>query len=170
MTRRVNSCVVLATVGAWLLAISPAWCVAPEIKDEGRFFSPEAVRKADDQIREIKRKFDRDLLVETYLSAPPEQLEKIRTMSRDERNHFFHNWAAERLQHAVVNGVYVLVCKEPPHLQVEVNSKPPYSIDSKARGQLIEVLLKHFHAKQYDEALEAAVKSVRDRFSTVTTK
>jgi hypothetical protein len=50
-----------------------ASAVAAEIKDAGKFFSPDAVKKANDDIREIARKYDRDLLIETYSTVPDNQ-------------------------------------------------------------------------------------------------
>lgn len=154
-----------ATLALALALAGRAAAVAPEIKDEGKFFSPEAVKKANEEIRQISRKFDRDLLVETYATVPGNQVEKVKGLSREERNKFFQTWATERAEAAVVNGVYILVCKEPPHLQVEVSSKARTALGNDGREKLIEVLISKFRDKKYDEGLVEAIRLVRDRFA-----
>src|SRR5688572_19219071 len=101
----------------------PAGAVAPEIKDEGKFFGAEAVKKANDEIRTIARKHNKDLLIETFMTPPGQPAEKVKAMSPEERNRFFQKLAAERAAAAVVNGVYVFVCREPAHIRVEVTSQ-----------------------------------------------
>src|SRR2546430_858559 len=56
----------------WALLAGAALAVAPEVRDQGKFFSPEALKKADEQIREIYRKYGQDVLVETFNTVPGE--------------------------------------------------------------------------------------------------
>src|SRR5438045_122573 len=67
--------------------------VAPEIRDGGKFFSGEAIKKANKEIHEIAKKYDRDLLIETFATIPGEQAERVKNMSHEERAKFFRNWA-----------------------------------------------------------------------------
>jgi uncharacterized membrane protein YgcG len=143
----------------------PVCAVAPEIKDAAKFFSPEAVAKADKEIREIARKYDRDLLIETFSGVPGGQTERVKALSAPEREKFFANWAADRAEEAVVNGVYILVCKEPAHLQVVVTEKAAGVFNREAKGQLTRTLLKDFREKHFNEGLQAAVAFVRDRLA-----
>jgi uncharacterized protein len=137
--------------------------IAPEIKDEGKFFSPAAVKKANEQIREIARKHDVDLLIETYSSAPPNELEKLKKGSPQDRGKFFKTWAAERAHELAVRGIYILICKEPGHLQVEITPKLRGVLDSGFQDKLGEALLEDFRKKQYDQALQAAVRIVSEK-------
>ena len=66
--------------------------VPPIIKDDGKFFSAEAVKKANEEIRDITRKFGRDLLVETFATVPADQAERVKTINADERDRFFQNF------------------------------------------------------------------------------
>jgi hypothetical protein len=150
--------------GALLLLVAARlWAVAPDIKDEGHFFSEPAIKKANQQIHDIARDFGRDLLIETYTSAPKEQMEKLK--SREERSKFFHNWALERMRATVVNGVYVMACKEPPHLQVEITANADAVFDRSARDKLVQALLTEFKAQRFDAGLEAAVNLVRQQLA-----
>lgn len=148
-----------------LLAARPVLAVAPVIKDEGKFFSAEAIQKANEGIREIARQTGRDLLVETFPSVPADQVEKVKAMSADERAEFWRTWARQRADQAVVNGVYILVCRTPSHLYVEVTPKARSVFGADAAGRLRSVLLENFRSKRYDDGLLAAVKLVRDQFA-----
>ena len=58
-----------------------------------------------------------------------------------------------------VNGVYVLVCRDPAHLQVEVgNETQKKAFTLKDRDKLAQILLKQFREKKFDEGLAEAVK------------
>src|SRR5436309_2021594 len=81
---------VAATMAASLLAVSSASAaLTAEIRDEAGFFSPEAIQKANAEIKEIKREFKRDLLIETFKSVPADRLEEFKKMDRKARNRFF---------------------------------------------------------------------------------
>src|SRR5947209_4903595 len=108
MPPRVRSTVQLLSLIVWLVSAGGILAIAPEIKDEARFFSPEAVKKANEDIRDLARKYDRDLLIETFPAVPDNQGEKLKAMSRADREKFFHDWAVKRMTDVAVNGVYIL--------------------------------------------------------------
>jgi uncharacterized membrane protein YgcG len=167
---RLHQCAVsISVLLIWAAAAGPAAAIAPEIKDEGKFFSPAAIKKANEQIREIMRKYDMDLLIETYMTAPPDQMEKLKS-SREERGKFFHTWAVDRAQALVVKGIYILVCKEPAHLQVEITPKLRTIFDNRTRDRLVEILLSEFQKKHYDQGLESAINFVNERLSATAPK
>jgi len=160
---------VTALALAFLLA-DVACAVAPVIKDDGKFFSPEAVKKANEVIREIAKKYQKDLLIETFEKVPDAQAERVKAMSREERNKFFQNWAEDREDIAVVNGIYILVCKQPPQLNIVVTAKTRSSFDQQAYEKLREILIKKFAEKKYDDGLQAAVEFVRSKFEAAGSK
>ncbi len=147
------------------LGAGRALAVAPEIKDEARFFSPEAVKKANDEIRDIERRFERDLLIESYSTVPDNQAARVKAMSREDREKFFQEWARKRASEAVVNGVYILICKEPGHVQVEVSSRARSVFGSDVRDMLVRILVSKFREKHFDEGLADAVRFVRERLA-----
>jgi uncharacterized membrane protein YgcG len=147
-----------------------AAAVAPQIKDEAKFFSADAVKKADKQIRDIERKYGKDLLIETLPAVPGDQAAKVKAMATEEREKFFHNWAADRAEAAVVNGVYVLVVKEPPHLEIEITAKARSIFPKEEFDRLRSLLLGKFRNKQFDEGLLEAVRFVDERFAASQSK
>lgn len=151
---------------AWLACAGRAAAVASEIKDGGKFFSDDAVKKTNEQIREIARKYDKDLLVETFATVPEDKVEKVKEMSRAEKDKFFDEWAKQRAEKAVVNGVYILVTKEPAHVHVEISGKAGTALPSAFRERLVERLLEDFRGKKFDEGLQGAVKLVQEKLAS----
>jgi uncharacterized membrane protein YgcG len=142
--------------------------VAPEIKDSAGFFKPEAVGKANKDIREIARSYDRDVLIETFPAIPGGDSQRVKGLSVPEREKFFANWASDRADAAVVNGIYILVCKEPAHLQVVVTEKSRDVFDREAKSKLRGILLKNFREKHYDQGLQDAIQFIRDKLAKKT--
>ncbi len=163
------STVAFALVISLLLVPSVA-AVAPEIKDEAKFFSAEAVKQANKQIRDLARKYGKDLLVETLPAVPTDQAAKVKAMSTEEREKFFHNWAADRAEAAVVNGVYILVVKDPPHLEIEITAKARSSFTKEQFDKLRGALLGRFRNKQFDEGLQEAIQTVGERLAAAESK
>jgi len=170
MTGRRHSMLFFLVPLCGALAAGRAAAIAPQIKDDGKFFSPAAIQKANEQIREIARKYDVDLLIETYTTAPANELEKLKKASREDRGKFFKTWAAERAQELVVRGIYILVCKDPGHLQVEITPKLRTVLDTRFRDRLGEMLLEEFHKKEFDQALETAVKFTNEKLAGTPAK
>jgi hypothetical protein len=133
------------------------------IKDDGHFFSPEVVKKATEEIRDIARKSDRDLIIETYAHVPEDDIEKVKAMDREERDRYFRDWAAKRIKSEAINGVLILVSKEPRHLQVLCPPRLRSVFSEKDAQKLSEILLAKFRAKEYDEGLMEAIRFVREK-------
>ena len=133
-----------------------------EVRDKGKFFSEEAIKKANDDIREIARKYDREILVETFPTPPESKLEQVKAMKKDERTKFFKEWAHERIKAENVNGLYVLVSREPAHLYVDVaGARARAVLDEAYTKQIIAKLLSQFRDKEFDKGLATAVEMVR---------
>jgi hypothetical protein len=157
-------CLVLSVaLAVWLTFVVRLGAVAPEIKDDGKFFSAEAIKKANEQIREICRKFDKDLLIETYPTPPAGDLDKVKNLSREERTKYFRKWAEERVKERVVNGVYVLICKDPTFLYVDVTSKAQAVFSVKNGLKVRDLLVAAFSEKRFDEGLAEAVRFVQEK-------
>src|SRR5437879_4405355 len=99
----------VGVVAVGLVVVGWAGAVAPDIKDDGKFFSPEAVKKANELIRDIAARSDRDLLIETFATVPAKDLDRVKAMSAKEKTEYFHQAAVERAKFRVVNGIYVLI-------------------------------------------------------------
>jgi len=143
----------------WLGLAAPARAVfPPPIKDDGKFFSAEAVDKTNKKIKEIYAKFKKDVVIETYAGIPegkklPEDPKKV--------GEFFAEWAKTRAQELGINGVYVLICKMPTRLRTEVDPETlrrafTNADDDRLRKRIIAA----FREKKFDEGLTGGVEVI----------
>jgi hypothetical protein len=145
----------LATVAGQALAASRG------VVDRANFFSNTAIEKADRQINDIARSTGKDLLVEAVPSIPADQQRDYKDLGKQA---FFSRWAGARAQTAGVRGIYILLCKEPGHLQIKPDRqmlRGPFTQDD--AQQLQRQMLPQLKAKQYDAALQGAVDFVAAR-------
>jgi uncharacterized membrane protein YgcG len=150
----------LALLGGALL-FSPstrAALLVSEVKDDGGFFKPEIIRKANKGIKAIKNQHKKDLVIETYRSIPAERKDDFEKLGK---NRFFEEWARERGRALEANGVLILISREPSHLQVEVDSETRKKAFTLAnRDRLVQLMLERFRKKEFDEGLLDAVEFV----------
>jgi uncharacterized protein len=78
------------------------------INDEAHLFSKDAIHKAENEIADIKKKYRKDLLIETREQGPP----------GDE----YEAWAKRQAEEHRIDGIYIIITRKPAHLQVEVNN------------------------------------------------
>ena len=83
-------------------------------------------------------------------------------MTRRSASNSSPNGRDARFKAAEVNGVYILITKEPGHLQIEVgNLRTAKAFKMENRDHLEELMLKEFKAKEYDKGLLEGVEYVR---------
>jgi uncharacterized protein len=157
-----------AVLAGWLLAAGAAPAAIPEVRDEAEFFKPDTVRQANRIIKEIHDRHKKELLVETFDKPPADVAATLEKAGKDtaERNSLFERWARERAREKKINGIYVLITRTPPHLQVEVgNETAEKAFTVENRNRLAEIMLREFKEKRYDEGLVKGVEYVRDTMS-----
>jgi S1-C subfamily serine protease len=133
------------------------------VKDNGNFFSADAVAKANQEVRLIHHNFGRDVLVETYPRVPSGQEEKAKGKTPAERDAFFRDWTLQRARAEDVNGVVILVCREPSYFFVDVTESARSVIDNDTARKVRETLQTKFRERQFDDGLLTAIRQVRDR-------
>jgi hypothetical protein len=151
---------VVATIATLVFCISRA---SAEVRDDGNFFSPQAIEHANDAIRQMQQSTGRDLLIETYPAIPQERASSYRP---DNQAAFFRDWANQRAQAAHVKGVYILINRSPSYLLIkpedQVKQREFTETDSK---ELRDQMLPAMKQKQFDQALSSAVEFVSSRFA-----
>jgi hypothetical protein len=150
-----------------LLAAGAAPAVPPEVNDQGRFFGAEAVKKANAKILDIGRRFDRDVLIETFETAPDIDAEKFKAMSSQERDTHFRQWVKKRCEDKAVHGIYVLISKEPKYLYVGQEPapdkvRPGPHLNNAALTKLREYLLGQFREAHFDDGLLGFLQRVEE--------
>ena len=105
---------------------APLQAAEPKVNDRAEFFSESAVEQATRKIQEIRRRYKVEVVIETFASIPDSM--KAHTSPRTEEQKFFRRWAETRATDEGVKGIYVLICKNPGHMQIE----PDESVRRKA--------------------------------------
>jgi len=171
MMRFARWALIPAMLCTWLLAAGPASAQnrapAREVQDEAGFFSPAAVQKANAVIAEIHRAYKKDVLIETFVSAPADA-KSLDLSNKNVEREYFQKWAARRFKSDQVDGIYVLICKDPKWVQPAVGQRTRELgiFTNQNRDELGRIFLKDLHAGKPDEALLQAVNYVRDTLRT----
>ncbi len=150
---------VVALLALWLGLAGPARAVyPPPIKDDGKFFSKEAVEKANKKIREIYQKYKKDVVIETLGELSEEQKKKLKD---EEPSKFFPRLALERINTLGVNGVFILISKKPQRLQIEMDPGTRKSVFLNAdRSKALKKLIDQFKKDEFDAGLHDALDSI----------
>jgi uncharacterized membrane protein YgcG len=158
------------SAAAWLIGrVSPASALpttqpadaSPNgVHDEAKLFQPDAVRQAEDVIRQIKQDHKRDLLIETYpkIAGAPEG-----PGEEQARNRFYTDWIRQRGQALQVRGMMVLIVMNPPHLQVFVGSSTEKLFTRADQQELQQKLVDALKQKHYDNGLIKTAGFVKER-------
>jgi uncharacterized membrane protein YgcG len=165
MTRTLPALSLAAVLAAWLLVAGPARAVfPPPIKDDGKFFTKEGLEKANKKIRDIYQKYKKDVVVETIAELTDEQKKKLKD---DKEKKFFGSLAHSRIEELGVNGIYVIISKNPRFLQMDMDTdtrKKTFTNTDRKVAQ--EKFFAAFREMKFDaglldalDAIEAALKA-----------
>src|SRR5262249_29728126 len=134
-------------LASWLANSGSALAVG--VRDDGGFFKEETIRKAETMIDEIKDRHQLDVVVETFRKIPDDMKKDY---NPENKSQFFEQWARDRARKSRLTGVYVLLCKDPGHLQIEVGNKTgKKAFTPENRDELEKMFLKRLRAKEYDK-------------------
>jgi len=125
-----------------------------DIRDNGAFFSDTAKAEASRQMAEIGARFKREVVVETFKSVPDDLKQGVNLQDRAAQNRLFEQWALRKARDLKVNGVYILLSKEPSHLQVLVGNETQKSLfQPRDRDALVSAMLAKLRDHKNDAAL-----------------
>jgi hypothetical protein len=158
-----------AVLGAWLVPAGPARAVfPPAIKDDGKFFKPETLEKANKKIREIYEKYKKDVVVETITSLSADQETKLKEEGREK---FFAKLALDRARALGVNGIYIILSKKPTHLQVHMDpGTQKRAFTTANRRTLIDKIVALFKEEKFDDGLLAGLDFIDSTLKANTLK
>jgi uncharacterized membrane protein YgcG len=132
-----------------------------QVWDEAHFFKPETVVQVDQILAEIHEKFHKDLMIETFASIPDDFKQKYQ---QDGKEKFFKNWANSEGAALQLNGMIILVCGDPRHVQIELGMATRQKAFAEAdRDQLVQNITAAFRGNEFDKGIVDAAKFVRDR-------
>jgi uncharacterized membrane protein YgcG len=127
---------------------------APGVRDEGAVFSARTVKQADEATRKLQTQFHKELLIETFAGIPEGRKDEY---ARD-REEFFSNLVRDRARSAQLDGIYVLVMKEPPphRFRIQVGVGPATrekAFLTSNRDELVRIFQTSFRQDRFDEGL-----------------
>jgi len=136
-----------------------------EIRDGGGFFSARAIEKANAGVKTIKRKFKKDLVIETYKELPEDLKGDYEKVAKDKegRSRFFVKWGNARANVVQLNGVFIAIFKTPPHLTIipDTETEKRTFTNENAR-KLRDLLVERFSNGKYDSALLEVIAKVHE--------
>ncbi len=131
------------------------------IRDNGGFFSESTKTEATRKISDIERQYKKDLVIETFKEIPEDIKLGVDLADKAAMSRLFEQWAVKQAKQQKVNGVYVLISKEPAHLQIIVgNDTLNKAFTLVDRDTLASLMLSKLRKKQNDEALTEGVNFV----------
>ncbi|MBY0456304.1 MAG: serine protease [Gemmataceae bacterium] len=133
---------------------------ALESKDEAKFFSEAGWKKVAPAAEKLYKEKNLDFVVETYLTPPKGDAEKIAAMKPADREKFFKELADARVKELKLRGVYILVTKTPSTLYVDVPE--PKDFPDKFATKVKTALLASFKDSKFDEGLAKALELTLD--------
>jgi hypothetical protein len=134
-----------------------------DLSDDAGFFSRRALDKANSELATLKREYGKDVRIETFDAIPAGKSDEVAKMDRSERARFFDKWARDRATAERVKGIYILICRHPGHVQIEVDRQTRnQGFGDSERDKVRDILLAGFKHKDYDKALLDSVDSIRD--------
>ncbi len=152
---------VLIALVALVLGTPAARAAAGGIQDGGAFFSEQAKAEATRVIGDVQRTVKKDIVIETFAEIPPAMKLGSDLSDKAAANRFFVQWAEKQARLQSVNGVYVLLVKQPAHLQVVVGNQTLKQLFTATdREALVGTMLTKLRAKQNDAALLDGVQFV----------
>ena len=131
-----------------------------QVKDEAKLFSATAIDEANAIIAKVRDKHRKDLMIETMEKGP---------VAKEAGK-----WAANRAVDQRVDGIYVVITKEPRHFEVVVSKKTQESgfFLAADRDKMVAIL-REYLGKDRDEALlkiaRFALDTLQERAKTAKT-
>ncbi|WP_395739753.1 hypothetical protein [Prosthecobacter sp.] len=144
----------LPVLAATLLLGTSAVRAAGGIQDDGAFFSEFAKVNASGTIKDVSTRLHKDISVQTFAAVPEDMKAKVLQGDKAATNRGFSQWAEQLARSKSVNGVFILLVKQPAHLQVVVgNDTQRQAFTLLDRQTLVERMIKQLRDKKNDEAL-----------------
>ena len=148
----------LITLVLALASLAPARAGTVGITDEAGFFSDAAKADATANIREVQRSLKKDIRIETFAQIPAALRQGVNLQDKAALGRLYNDWAVQQARQQAVNGVYILLVKEPAHLQAVVgNETQKQAFTLGDRDALVQTMLRQLRAKNYDAALREGV-------------
>ncbi|MFN0055911.1 MAG: TPM domain-containing protein [Planctomycetales bacterium] len=151
----------LALVLGSVVAVGNTTVQGMEIRDGGEFFSQKTRDKANSQIDALQKDHALGLRIVTVKGVPASQVEEVERMEGADRARFFEKWGREMATSEQVRGIFILVCRNPGYVQVEVDRQSrERGFGTTERQELRNKLVAGMRNKDPDQGLLEGVEYV----------
>jgi len=133
------------------------------VSDGGEFFSADAIQRALRINQRINEFFGKEVVVEAFDHLPIDKMVEFEA-KKPTKEKFFDDWANELGRKRHVNGVIILLVRNPGHLQISVGQDTRRKLFTvKDRDALVKLMLEHMRAQRFDQALVQGMQFVLER-------
>ena len=116
-------------------------------------------------MHEISRRFKVEVVIETFPSIP----DNLKSQYDKTDKNFFRRWARRQAADGGVKGIYLLVCKDPPHITVEPDDSVREKWFTQSNSEeLATTMAGYFRKQQNDLALTEAVNFIQRKLQANT--
>lgn len=131
------------------------------ITDGGKFFSEDAIQRALRVNQRIAEFFGKEVVIETFDHVPNDKATEFQLQQKEK---FFADWANELARKRHVNGVIIVLVRQPGHLEISVGQDTRRKLFTiKDRDALVALMLEHIRAQRFDQALVQGMQFVLER-------
>jgi len=132
-------------------------------KDEAGFFSAAALKTAGERIKELDAKYQIPVLLETFKAIPEEKAKGLDLLDIRVREKLFADWGRERLQASKIDGVGILICKDPAYIFIALGDMTRQTRLTPAdRRVLISMMINRFVDRRFDDGLLDTLATMED--------
>ncbi|HWG43852.1 MAG TPA: hypothetical protein VN688_13830 [Gemmataceae bacterium] len=131
------------------------------IRDEAELFHADTILRAEQQIEDIRRTYDRNLFVDTVKSASPRERKLFRFLWTRQVNRILEEHARKRASESKVDGIYVVICNDPKDVHVIVRPADDDMFTQHDSEELRRSLARRLQDSGPDPALLAMTNQVR---------
>jgi len=147
------------------LVLAQAIRPAPQVQDTARFFTPDTIKKANAVMADIKKRYKKDLIVESIKEIPAEWKSKY---TPEKKEAFFLKLVHARAEAKKLDGMYILICKRPLWLQLGADRVTEKKAFPKAmQDRLLSVISGKFGKGEYDTGLLELIALIESAFAEV---
>jgi V8-like Glu-specific endopeptidase len=129
-------------------------------KDDGKFFSAETMKRVQAAADKLLKEKGIDLLIETVQTPPKADADKLKAMTPEEREKFFKEYALERCKAEKINGVYVIVSRNPGFVWVEITGPAYSTFPEGTASRFTQTLHKAFKERKFDAGLMEGIQQI----------
>jgi uncharacterized protein len=144
--------------------------LARDVKDEADLIKKQdSLTRINQIIKEINKNFGKEVLIETTSTVPTADVNKVKAMveakDSDALKTYFFELSRSRAKANKVDGIYVLVNKNPRWLQILTNKKTEPYFDRSQVKEMRSLMETQFKKGNFDEGFLEGVQYVRDQFT-----